>query len=85
MVIRYGIRGSINYSAVEAGKPTVSLLKYYALGDMGASTSLKTGIYRASVDPKMTESKAWIGDCKSSDAWRMSGALRLPKPAPSHR
>ncbi|ORY64628.1 hypothetical protein BCR35DRAFT_326611 [Leucosporidium creatinivorum] len=61
MIIRYGIRGSINYSAVESGKPKVSLIKYSRLGDVGASASLKAGMYRASVTG-VAPASVWIGD-----------------------
>ncbi|KAM0791459.1 hypothetical protein ACM66B_005913 [Microbotryomycetes sp. NB124-2] len=60
LIIKYGINGSINYSAVEAGKPSPSLIKYHATGDMGYKTSLKSGIYRASYDG-MLPAQMWFG------------------------
>ncbi|KAK4054394.1 hypothetical protein OIV83_000888 [Microbotryomycetes sp. JL201] len=60
MIIKFGVNGSINYSAVEAGKVSPSLIKYHATGDMGYKTSLKSGIYRAS-ETGMLPAQMWIG------------------------
>ncbi|KAK4056764.1 hypothetical protein OIO90_002316 [Microbotryomycetes sp. JL221] len=60
LIIRYGINGSLNYAAMEAGKAAPSIIKYHATGDMGHLASLKSGVYRASYDG-MTASQMWLG------------------------
>ena len=66
MTIRFGIRGSINYTAAPVNRTAVGkpLLSYSARGDMGADASIKTGTYRLNAQG-LQPSVAFVGDCES--------------------
>ncbi|KAM0751948.1 hypothetical protein T439DRAFT_325130 [Meredithblackwellia eburnea MCA 4105] len=61
MTVTFGINGAINYRAYDILKPQSSLLTYQATGDMGSSTSIKFGMYRA-VYPGNSDARSFVGD-----------------------
>ncbi|KAM0753376.1 hypothetical protein T439DRAFT_379067 [Meredithblackwellia eburnea MCA 4105] len=61
MRIRYGINGLVSYKAVDINNQKTPLLSYSATGDMGASASIKFGMYRG-VFSGNTEARSFVGD-----------------------
>lgn len=74
MTIRFGVRGTIDYTAQKAGLTTgTPLLSYSARGDMGADASLKTGTYRLSA-VGMLPSTSYVGECESVNLLKSQSA-----------
>jgi hypothetical protein len=59
--VKYGLSGSFAYSAVDVAQPKTTLISYIAVGDMGASGSIKYGSYRNYTEG-ITVSDMYMGD-----------------------
>ncbi len=59
--VKYGLSGTFTYTAVDVANASTPLISYSATGDMGASGSLKHGLYRKVV-PGINTVDGYVGD-----------------------